>query len=604
MTTTQAQSAWPLQKPQQLVYIELGSDNGGMMLGICEQGLTYRAMSPLKADGPVNFTFALDGNTRLQGTGEIVWLEEGGKTGGLKFTAVSPQFRESLREWLASESTPKAVGREVNPAVALPLDSLNELKTEARSNLVEDAKPAAPPRLPEEKPVAPKAVESVHLAAKSIAQIPVEQEAAEPKLIEPERVEQKSPEAKPFRSVQPEELVREIEAHVPPPALPPKVESKPIEEIEEKAQAPRPVEPPPIEPIVPEPELRSVAPLAPAETSSESVFSLPNFHLPLASAPDLPSVSELPPVPHLPMEEIAQSATKTVPMEALPPTPLPEIPWSAPSSGFTEVASHETEIPVLHHERDPQETFSEDFAEESSRLNRAAATGIISLALAVILAALVFSFHREVGEMLIRSGEMLSGEERKLAIAQQPVSSAAPAQNSQPSGAQPSGNADQSAAQPNTAQSPKTTDPSFLQTQDKSSSSQASATTSTQTLAADPSTTTVSPSSSPSTNTVQRIQDLPPSADGGSGQKEFEKARNILKGNHRQRDLSLAVNLLWTGVRKGYVPAEVTLADLYARGDGVARSCAQARELLEAAVQKGSPEARRRLSQLKQQGCS
>src|SRR5262245_62196368 len=62
-----------------------------------------------------------------------------------------------------------------------------------------------------------------------------------------------------------------------------------------------------------------------------------------------------------------------------------------------------------------------------------------------------------------------------------------------------------------------------------------------------------------------------------SSLKEFEQARNMLKGNHRQRDLRGAVDLLWTGVAKGYVPAEVTLADLYARGDGVSKSCTQER---------------------------
>jgi len=100
------------------------------------------------------------------------------------------------------------------------------------------------------------------------------------------------------------------------------------------------------------------------------------------------------------------------------------------------------------------------------------------------------------------------------------------------------------------------------------------------------------------------MQDLPSPPEGGSGQKEFEQARKLLKGNHRQQDLPRAVNLLWTAVQKGYVRAEVTLADLYLRGDGVARSCAQARVLLEAAVQKGSPEAHRRLNMLKEQGCS
>jgi TPR repeat protein len=78
----------------------------------------------------------------------------------------------------------------------------------------------------------------------------------------------------------------------------------------------------------------------------------------------------------------------------------------------------------------------------------------------------------------------------------------------------------------------------------------------------------------------------------------------MLKGDHRHRDLSKAVDLLWAGVRKGYVPAEVTLADLYRRGDGVAKNCDQAQVLLVAASKKGSLEARQLLELMAEQGCT
>jgi TPR repeat protein len=90
----------------------------------------------------------------------------------------------------------------------------------------------------------------------------------------------------------------------------------------------------------------------------------------------------------------------------------------------------------------------------------------------------------------------------------------------------------------------------------------------------------------------------------GSGQDEFNAARELLRGDHRQRDLSKALDLLWAGVRKGYVPAEVTLADLYRRGDGVPKNCDQAQVLLVAASKKGSPEARHLLEQMAETGCS
>jgi TPR repeat protein len=63
------------------------------------------------------------------------------------------------------------------------------------------------------------------------------------------------------------------------------------------------------------------------------------------------------------------------------------------------------------------------------------------------------------------------------------------------------------------------------------------------------------------------------------------------------------VPTLWSSVENGDTHAEVTLASRYVRGEGVPQSCAQARVLLEAAVKRGSAEARERLDGLSQAGC-
>lgn len=60
---------------------------------------------------------------------------------------------------------------------------------------------------------------------------------------------------------------------------------------------------------------------------------------------------------------------------------------------------------------------------------------------------------------------------------------------------------------------------------------------------------------------------------------------------------------LWTLVEGGDTRAELTLADRYIRGAGVTQSCAQARVLLEAALKRGSEEAKRKLDELSQAGC-
>jgi TPR repeat protein len=63
------------------------------------------------------------------------------------------------------------------------------------------------------------------------------------------------------------------------------------------------------------------------------------------------------------------------------------------------------------------------------------------------------------------------------------------------------------------------------------------------------------------------------------------------------------IQALWNLVENGDTRAEVGLADRYLRGDGVPQSCAQGRVLLEAAVKRGSAEARKRFDGLVQAGC-
>jgi TPR repeat protein len=56
-------------------------------------------------------------------------------------------------------------------------------------------------------------------------------------------------------------------------------------------------------------------------------------------------------------------------------------------------------------------------------------------------------------------------------------------------------------------------------------------------------------------------------------------------------------------VEKGNPNAELTLAELYWRGQGVARNCDQTGILLGAAARKGNADAQKRLRQFRREGC-
>jgi hypothetical protein len=166
MEVTQKQFA--RKKPDQLVYLELGSGNGGMLLSISEDGFRFRAVSALRPNGLIPFAFSFDGNRRLQGIGEVEWLEDDGKSGGMRFVEVSPDFRSELDQWLALDPQRGRSGREATSAPATQADIMERIREELRRGYPQaapkepaqreaQASPATPPSaIPKDEPSAEK----------------------------------------------------------------------------------------------------------------------------------------------------------------------------------------------------------------------------------------------------------------------------------------------------------------------------------------------------------------------------------------------------------------------------------------------------------------
>jgi hypothetical protein len=132
------------KKPDQLVYLELGAGNGGMLLSISGDGFRFRAVSPVRAAGTMPFAFSLDGKHRLAGSGTVEWLEEDGKSGGMRFAEVSEEFHAALTGWLACDSQQSSLGREVTPAAAEPLDTMEKIRQELRAGYPPSSRAAEP----------------------------------------------------------------------------------------------------------------------------------------------------------------------------------------------------------------------------------------------------------------------------------------------------------------------------------------------------------------------------------------------------------------------------------------------------------------------------
>lgn len=142
------------RRTQQLVYLELGKDNGGVMLNLSEDGCGFQAITPVKC-GETRFGFQINGGRRIAGDAEIVWADESGVMGGLRFLNLPVEAHEEIRLWLAETNAPVENG--FAPAAAKSFDG-GPPPRRSRAVVIEEAPapaPAASVRVAEEEELPP-----------------------------------------------------------------------------------------------------------------------------------------------------------------------------------------------------------------------------------------------------------------------------------------------------------------------------------------------------------------------------------------------------------------------------------------------------------------
>jgi len=102
---------------------------------------------------------------------------------------------------------------------------------------------------------------------------------------------------------------------------------------------------------------------------------------------------------------------------------------------------------------------------------------------------------------------------------------------------------------------------------------------------------------------VNLIQPVTSTVNPGNGSIEVAQAEEYLNGRNGSRDAATAARLLWTAVSKENTSAILLLSNMYMIGDGVPKSCDQAKVLLYAAARKHVVQAADKLRNLEQSGC-
>ena len=95
-------------KVGEICYIQIGPNNGGVVLDISEEGLSFQAAGPVQETGQVLFSFLSFLRGRVDAAGEIIWKSTDKKSGGLRFMELSAAAQECVGELIPSLSRKSA----------------------------------------------------------------------------------------------------------------------------------------------------------------------------------------------------------------------------------------------------------------------------------------------------------------------------------------------------------------------------------------------------------------------------------------------------------------------------------------------------------------
>ena len=88
-------------KVKSIAYVDLGPDNGGTLMDVSEGGISFQGIQPLQAGQVLPAKIKLPGTQQsIQATGQITWLNESRKGGGMRFVELLGHTRDLIKEWI------------------------------------------------------------------------------------------------------------------------------------------------------------------------------------------------------------------------------------------------------------------------------------------------------------------------------------------------------------------------------------------------------------------------------------------------------------------------------------------------------------------------
>jgi len=127
-------------RPSSLIFAQLGSGNGGIVVNLGMDGVACHAAQNVVAEKNSRLDVRLRGsglNTEI--VGELVWLGATRKEIGISFTNPSPEIRKEIADWMAREAQPAdsaEIARKpiAKPSIDTPDSGVAETKIVSRSS--------------------------------------------------------------------------------------------------------------------------------------------------------------------------------------------------------------------------------------------------------------------------------------------------------------------------------------------------------------------------------------------------------------------------------------------------------------------------------------
>jgi len=86
--------------PAEFAFIQIEGDEGGRVLNVSEDGICFRAFSPICQTDSLRFWFSFNLRDRIDAVGRLAWLDATKKLGGIALTDQSHSARKQIRSWV------------------------------------------------------------------------------------------------------------------------------------------------------------------------------------------------------------------------------------------------------------------------------------------------------------------------------------------------------------------------------------------------------------------------------------------------------------------------------------------------------------------------